>query len=332
MPEATKLTRCLRLIEALARHGPLGNQDIRRVLAVERRTAQRDVRSLEESGVPIVRTGVGSGRLYALAEGYRRSRLRLGLGDALALELGRQLLGFLGGTDLSRWMSDLSKGLGPALSPETADRLERVRGRLLYLSEPYRRYEAHDDVINELLSALLAERELSLDYRSTRGARAYRRFQPLGLVVYRRALYLLGRRPDARPAGRVWRLAVDRIRSAARTRAGFAYPRDFDLAQEVEGCFGIFQEGEPQQVVLRFAPRAAHLVRSRTWHSTQRLSDGPDGGVLLTMHTCGRELVRLVLEFGETVEVLAPPWLRDAVVGELRGALRLYDAQQESCP
>ena len=265
--------------------------------------------------------GDGPTRRYCLTEEYRQAGVCLGVGDALALEFGRQLLGFLGGTDFSRWMTGLQERLGPALSPAAADQAATLSRRILYLSEPSRRYEAQDDVIDEILFTLLRERELRVEHEGSGGRRTYDHLQPLGLVMYRRALYLVVREPEA---GTVLRLAVDRISDARRLPASFTYPEGFDLAAELGRGFGIFQEGEPERVVLRFVPRVARLVRSRVWHSTQELEDLPDGGVELHMTTCGRELVRLVLEFGETVEVVAPVALRDQVARELRNALAYY--------
>ena len=320
MASEAKLARCIRLLDALVRHGPLANRDIRGILDVDRRTALRDVESLEACGVPVVRSGKGAGLRYGVAEGYRQTGLSLHLGEALALEFGRQLLGFLGGTDLGRWMDDLQSQLGPAFDPGTAKRLDGLRRRLLYLSEPYRSYEAHDDVIDEIVSALLQERELTVEHEGRR-RRVYHRLEPLGLVIYRRALYLVAREPGSELH---LRLAVDRIRSATRRALHFDYPDDFDLAEEMSGCFGIYREGEPEEVLLRFAPRVARFVRARTWHPTQSLEDTEGGGVILRMESCGPELVRLALEFGPTVEVLAPEWLREAVVGELKEAVALY--------
>jgi len=321
MPTDAKLARCIRLLDALVRHGPLANRDIRRALGVDRRTALRDIDSLVAAGVPVVRTGEGAGVVYSIGHGYRSAGLKLHLAEALALEFGSQLLGFLGGTDLGRWMDDLQENLGPAFDPATTERLASLRSRLLYLSEPYRSYDAHDDVIDELVSALLQQRELEIEHEGRR-RRFFQRLQPLGLVIYRRALYVVVQEP---PSGRRLRLAVDRIRAANRRKEHFDYPADFDLAQEMSGCYGIYQEGEPEEVAIRFSARVAHFVRARTWHPTQRLEETDDGGVLLRMETCGRELVRLVLEFGPTAEVVTPAWLRDAVAGELRDALALYE-------
>ena len=43
----------------------------------------------------------------------------------------------------------------------------------------------------------------------------------------------------------------------------------------------------------------------------------------------GAELVRWVLEWGDKARVVGPPWLRDAVVAELRGA---FDHCPEEAP
>jgi predicted DNA-binding transcriptional regulator YafY len=45
------------------------------------------------------------------------------------------------------------------------------------------------------------------------------------------------------------------------------------------------------------------------------------------MHAKGDELVRFVLEWGDTCKVLGPTGLRDRVVAELRGALAHYEAR-----
>jgi len=49
MGEGRKLDRCIRLLEALTRQGPLANRGIRKLLGVDRRTALRDLRSLEQA-------------------------------------------------------------------------------------------------------------------------------------------------------------------------------------------------------------------------------------------------------------------------------------------
>lgn len=318
MGDESRTTLCIRLWDALLGRGELATREVMGLLEVDKQRALRSLRALQDAGLPVYPVGQGSARRWKLDEGYRRTRVNVTLGDAMALEFGRQLMGFLGGTSLPGWMADLQEKLRPALPEGVPERLADFRTRLYYLSEPYRSYDAHDDVVDEVLSALLQSRELEVEHVT----RTYPCLRPLTLVVYRRALYLLAEDPAA---GIRRRLALDRVRRARRLPSHFPYPDGFDPAAELLGPFGIESSGQPEDVVLRFDPRVAHLVRSRVWHPTATLTDLEGGGVELRMRTHGRELVRLALEYGETVEVVQPPGLRAAVIAELRGALARYD-------
>ncbi len=327
MPFDPKLTRCIRLLSAFHARGELATRDVMRLLDCDRQTAMRDVRSLQDAAVPIEARGDGQARRYVLPEAYRKQGLVLTVGDTLALLFGRQLIGFLEGTTLSNWLDELMDKLAPAASQRAVASEAGLMGRLVYLSEPYRRYDAHDDTLNEILTALLDNREMSLSYTASE-PRTYAPVQPLALVIYRRALYLLARIPGY---DKTLRLALERITAAKRLQSSFTLPKGYDARVELAGVFGIADTGEPPSLVrLRFAPQVARLVRSRVWHPTQQLAERPDGGVELCLTASGRELVRLVLEFGDKVEVIEPAWLREAVVAELEGALAQYKVSPAS--
>jgi mRNA interferase MazF len=68
----------------------------------------------------------------------------------------------------------------------------------------------------------------------------------------------------------------------------------------------------------------AEYVRARHFHGSQRFEEGPDGSVDLVMTTGGRELENLALEYGWTVEVIEPPWLRAKVAEHHRRAAAYY--------
>lgn len=318
----SKLARALNLLMAFQRSRSLATRDVMRILGVDRQTAVRDLRSLQDSGIPIRPDGEGSQRRWVLDGHWQGPALLVTQGDAFALHFGRQLLGFVDGTALSEWLEQLHEKLEVGASRLTQEREDRFARRLVYLSEPYRPYGAKDEALDEILGALLDDRELQLEYRSRAETRRMDGAQPLALVIYRRALYLLVRLPGS---PRTWRLAVDRIASARRTRVPFEYPADFDAQAELARSFGIFDDGrEPARVRLRFVPRVADLVTSRIWHPTARTWFETDGSVVLELRAQGPELVRLALEWGAAVEVLEPAELRDQVVAELGAALAKY--------
>lgn len=308
-------------MDAFRRQGSLATRDICRILDTDDRTARRTVLALQEANVPIHQTGEGIDRRWVVERSWQETGQMTPLGDMLALHLGRQLFAFVG--DVSAWYDELLGRLEPSVSEQIAQRHARIAERVVYLSEPYREYRTGDeDVLNEVLTGLLYDRQLDLAYAAANQHHDWRGVLPLALVVYRRALYLLA---QLQPGGRVLRLALDRVRSATCTRETFAYPRGFDPNAALRDTFGIFDDGRgPERVRMRFSPEVATVVASRRWHPSAAIDIDPDGYAILTMFAGGRELTRLALEFGDKVEVLEPAWLRDEVVNELTEALRLY--------
>jgi predicted DNA-binding transcriptional regulator YafY len=230
------------------------------------------------------------------------------------------MLAFLEGTLIPDWLDELRTKLDSNASSDTLDRRSAFARKLVYLSEPFRPYEVHDETLDELITALLDERELEVTYSSRNGERHYT-LQPLALIVYRRALYLLARKQDD-PIVR--RLPVERFLEAKRG-ASFRYPKDFDPEAFVANSFGIFDDNhDAEEVRLRFHADVADLVRSRRWHATEAFEDLNDGRLDLVMRTQGAELGRLALEWGDRVEVVSPPHLRERVQRELTSALHLY--------
>lgn len=227
---------------------------------------------------------------------------------------------FLADTAVDEWLEELVDKLQLAEPTATAERRRRFEQRFVNRSDPHRSYAAHTDVIEEIVDALLIGRKLVLDYQGrTRADQPL--VTPLALIVFRRGMYLMG---DVEGGERRRRFAIERIRSAE-PAGRFEYPADFDPHAELADNYGIFSPEYPvQDVRLRFIPALADVVRARQYHRSQHFEDVEGGGVDLVMRTTGRELVNLVLEYGMTVEVLEPAWLRERVVEQLETALAQY--------
>jgi proteasome accessory factor B len=66
-------------------------------------------------------------------------------------------------------------------------------------------------------------------------------------------------------------------------------------------------------------------VRESVWHRSQELVELPEGGVELTVTVAGIVEIRpWVLSWGESVEVLEPPELRDSVARSVAAAAARY--------
>jgi len=93
----------------------------------------------------------------------------------------------------------------------------------------------------------------------------------------------------------------------------------------LQGAFGIFQGGHPQEVVLRFNPYRARWLRHEIWHPDQVMEEQPEGSLILRfIVTDFREVKLRILQYGADVEVVAPERLRDEILGELGRMVKLY--------
>ena len=310
----TAAVRSMRLLLHLLDHGRITTSQAARVLGVPSRQAREDLKRVA-SAAPMRARGEGRDRCWEIEPSVGLARL--GVLDRVSLRLGRDVMSFLSGTALHEGLAR-AEGDGLAeVSPRWKQHLDR---KFRHLQEPARRSTAHRDTLDAVLDALLRERTLSFGYVRHDTTVEYTDFRLLTLVVYRRAVYLLGRVGEAGPN---LRLALDRVCSAT-VGDPFPFPTDWDPDAELGRYFGIVASGREERVMLRFAARVARLVHARDWHPTARVVDLPDGRVELTMVAAGAELVRFTMDWGATCEVIEPAWLRDAVVAELRDALAAY--------
>jgi predicted DNA-binding transcriptional regulator YafY len=125
------------------------------------------------------------------------------------------------------------------------------------------------------------------------------------------ALYLLGHDED-RDALRTFK--VERILDVSLTTRRFEAPDPGELAAALRPAWDIIADQPATDVVLRFAPGVAARVREATWHPTQAVAEAADGSLEWRATVAGTVEIRLwVLSWGDDVEVLAPPSLRDDV-------------------
>lgn len=315
----TPSQRRVRVLMTLLRRGKTTTRALAEALSLPVRTVRTDLIQLQEVA-PIRAIGTGRSRQWEIEGSFVVDGL--GLLDRLSLELGRALTSFLEGTGLG----DLSHPVRPWEGVPQHFR-RNIEKKIRLLQEPAREYGPHRETIDILLDGLLRERQLSFHYQQRSHREAFTDVQPLTLVVYRRALYLLARLQD----GSERRFSVDQIHDI-HTGEPFQYPTTFDPDPTLRPWFGIHTGKTVETVRLRFTPRASRYVVRRRWHPTQKLEPLEDGSVLLTMTTGGVELLRFCLEWGAQVEVLSPPWLREAVADELRMAAARYEATDTTEP
>ena len=291
---------------------------------VTRRTLNRDLALLSEDHLVrcLERDDEGHKR-WALLPAGPASSITFSQGELFSLYLSRTMLDFAQGTGLYESMRAAFDKVADRLAGSEIAAMALQRKLFAVPDAPPLRSsdEAYDDVLNDVLTAVLKGNRLRLTYPdSSSGETLDIEVDPLTLAYYRGRLYLIANSPHH---GCVRPFALHRVFDARRLRrTTAAVPDGYDPARYFSGQFGIFGGQQAEQVRVRFYGSAARYARERRWHSSQQVRDLADGGCELTwLIPSTPDLHSWLLSFGASAEVVSPPSLRAAMTAELRRAL-----------
>jgi predicted DNA-binding transcriptional regulator YafY len=316
----------LRLAElAAARYAGVTLQDITEEFGVDHRTAQRMVRALEDTfqQVEIV-TGEDRRRHWRLKDS-RLLRLQ-GLRDSelVALDMGISRAERDGAAHEVRALRALRDRLLASMPRPHARRTEAEAESVLeaygFALRPGPRIRVAPMVLEVIVEALKGPFRLSVTYH-TPGATAPRAriLEPYGLLLGARR-YLVARGVEGDGVLRHFRL--DRMTQAQLEPESFVRDPEFDLSAHAARAFGSFHsEAEQAETVWRFTPAAAGTAREFIFHPAQQVTEEPDGALTVRFTASGwLEMAWHLYQWGDQVEVLAPPALREMVEpGRTRG-------------
>ncbi|MDA3950804.1 MAG: WYL domain-containing protein [Spirochaeta sp.] len=173
------------------------------------------------------------------------------------------------------------------------------------------RYDGMEEVIDNLLEAVVERRACTVTYRAlSHGKPKTYDIHPMRIFQHDGALHLFVTIPE-KEVVRI--LAVSRIEAIVLRDEAFEEPEAFDADVVLGHTFNLTLD-DPVSVSIRFSPEGARRVRDRQWSATQTIEEHPGGTVVLSMETSGRDdVVAWVLSFGPDAEVLEPAELRKMV-------------------
>jgi predicted DNA-binding transcriptional regulator YafY len=289
-----RATRLVSLLLLLQTRGQLTAADIAERLEVSVRTVHRDVESLAAAGVPVeaVRGPAGG---YRLAGGYR-TRLTGLTGDEAEALFAAGVTGPVAELGLGGELAAARLKLLAALPSELQERATRAQ-RLFHL-DARGWFRAEDSVphLPELAAAVWRGCRVRMRYRE--GPRVVQRtIDPLGLVLKAGAWYLVAHRVAGM---RVYR--VSRVVAVRPLEETCGRPEGFDLSTYWNEWSRAFEESRPR---VEVTARGAKGERTLVFESLE-------------------EARREMLRYGDALEVIAPPELRDRIAATARGVAELY--------
>ena len=151
---------------------------------------------------------------------------------------------------------------------------------------------------------------------------------PLCINLFRQRWYMVGRNW---PAGKDLVFCLDRIRGFRQSSHTFEYPKDFNLIEYFDGCFGIIAatDCDTQKVRLKVNIGQANYLRDLPLHESQRETERTDEYSILEYHLRPTfDFQQEILWNGEDVEVLEPLWLRKEIAGKIMRMWNKYKKEE----
>ena len=324
--QAARLHDVIRLLEA--RYGATVD-DLAEECQVTRRTIFRDLQEIRDAGYPLISDREPDGRvLYRFITGFKKiPPITFSLTELMTLYLCRGQLSVLAGTPFQRDLETIFGKIRSSLSPRSVAHLERIAEAAAPRFQGIRDYRDKGPLLEKLREALLFQYRCKLQYAPPRREAEEYLFDPYTLVFYSNSLYLGG---YAHNRGALRLFLVDRVQGVEVTRERFEVPAGFRSQDLTGSAFGLI-DGEPRRIRVRFGAAIAHLIRERTWHAGQEISQRPDGSLELTFTAAGeKEILAWLYSYLPHVQVLEPPALREAFRQGLAEGLRHHPAA--GCP
>ena len=290
------------LVQLQARRVVKG-QELSEQFAVSLRTIYRDLRTLEEAGVPLYgEAGVG----YSLADGYRLPPVMFSREEATALITAEKLVAQLTDTHTAKLSRNAMDKLRAVLRRPDQDYLEELSPRITILPsrQPSTAMPLTANTHQQLLAGIANHQLVTLDYRAAYHSVASQRdVEPIGIYF-----------------GQYWHVvAFCRLRQEYRDfrldRIAHLHLCDEQFAPRPETLHSYWQRlAEQRQLypaVVRFAPEAMpHVEENKCYFGWAHEQSLPDGWREITFLT-GRldYLARWLMLFPEQVTVVSPPAL-----------------------
>lgn len=273
------------------------------------RSVYRDIRALEEAGVPI---GAESGKGYFLTEGYSLPPVMFKKEEAAALLTGEKVMEKIGDASLGAHFSDAMKKIRSVLRYNDKEYLESLDESIAVRRFiPPKGQEFPNTFINEILNAIAEQKVLDIEYFSWYNEQqSQRQVEPIGICLMNSYWHLISwcrLRKDYRD------FRIDRIISLKIADQRFNKRNRESLEEYIRKA----SESERLQVyVLDFDPQyAKYLYEQKYYYGYIDEYKVGDKIRMSFVNSSVEYFGRWLLVWGNSVEIVEPESLKNFMKG-----------------
>jgi predicted DNA-binding transcriptional regulator YafY len=280
------------------------------------RTVYRDVKALEESGIPIIgESGIG----YSVMEGYRLPPVMFTQEEASSLLLGSKLVHQFTDTSVKKQFDSAMYKIKAVLRTTDKDFVEELDSRIAVHITPMPLDESLQLHLTAMRQAIVDKKVVHIEYYSTyKEETTLRDAEPIGLFYYGQTWHFIGwcrLRKDYRD------FRMDRIRKLVLKDDRFD---DAPHPSLTEYIAQLTQEREMLEAVVSFDKEMAKYMVSQKYYYGFVSQEEKDGRIYMRFLTAHfRSFCRWLLMYTNAARIESPAHLH-SIMQELVEELKVY--------
>lgn len=316
----SRVSRVVKILTALQSGQSYAVDDLAEMFGLSRRTVFRDLKELQNIGVPYHYNVKESS--YKIDPEFFLPPIDLNLQEALSLLLlihksrDQFQLPFKNSALLAALK--IENNLPAKLRKYCNTVLQNISIR----GYPQAPANSLNKIFSQLQNAIARKRKVTILYHSLfENKDITTELSPYHLLYNQRAWYVLGK-SSVHKAVRTFKL--NRIKELNVSNRCFVDEGNFDVSEYIGRAWSMIPEGRIYNVKLRFLPKVADNVAEVQWHSTQTVTRNKDGSIITEFRVDGLdEIIWWILGYGDQVQVLAPAALRERITQVARNVIKL---------
>lgn len=186
------------------------------------------------------------------------------------------------------------------------------------------------EYLDVLYQAILKKLCLTITYQSFKARESAKiTFHPFILKEFNNRWFVVGKKKKREP---ILTLALDRIVNIDYNLDIPYISENFEGDEHYKNTIGVtvLNEDQLQEVELKIDRRNAPYIITKPFHSSQKVKEKLDDGstiIQIKVHL-NFELERLILGFGDAIEVLQPKQLRKRIKKKMSSAFKMYQEKE----
>ncbi len=327
MASVSRLQRLLRIMGLLQSGRVYNSKDLAEICGVSRRTVFRDLRTLQDSDVPLQYDERKQGYSFSLPTYLPPTNFTLDETLSLLIlcdELGHRSRGVPFSRSAQTAAFKLVSNLPRHLREKVGELAESISVRI-DPHNPLHEAKPHYDLITQAIAdrRQIRIRYMNFDKDKNEWVEIGTLLSPYRLLFNRRSWYVIGRSSLHK---QIRTFNIGRIVTAELLSSRFKIPVRFGLDRYLGNAWSLIRErGQQKNVVIRFQKLVAQNVAEVQWHKTQKLvwNDDETLDFHVTVDGMG-EIMWWILGYGDQAEVLEPPELREKIFSKIQAMQKVY--------